>query len=173
MSIPSTPSKRPKGWIPMPMIATSMISSLPDRPKGVGHDLVAVALHERHDHHLHLHADLQLGEVGLVNAALDLGLLRELDVADGVWLERFGCLHLRVRWRLGDELLRGERPQRSPPVEECLLHGAAAAARTVALCREGHHAATCAPASNETGVLAGPCEEAGSHRNLLLAWHGY
>src|SRR5262249_61556668 len=82
MSMPVTPSKRPKGWSPTPMIATSEVMLIPSvhRPERERHDLVGVVGAERHDDELHLHADLQPFRVGLGETGLDLHVT-EVDVA--------------------------------------------------------------------------------------------
>ena len=84
ISIPVVSPKRPKGWRPTPMIATSLVMRAPllHRPERERHDLVAVVVGaERHDDELHLHADLEGIDVGLGESCLDFHVA-EIDVAD-------------------------------------------------------------------------------------------
>src|SRR5436190_13786306 len=83
MSIAVRSGKRPNGWSPTPMIATSFDMSvpLPDGRERERHDLVAVVVGvERHEHELHVHADLERRGVGLREPGLDLHLAGKLDV---------------------------------------------------------------------------------------------
>src|SRR5882672_6530805 len=107
MSMAVSPSWRPKGWIPMPTMATSMSSPFasarrPERKRG--HFVAIVVGPERHDDDLHLHPDRQLVGVMFGETSLHLHQPFELDVAHGVRPERLGRLGDRVRRRLWNEL---------------------------------------------------------------------
>src|SRR5512139_4193836 len=77
-------SKRPKGWRPTPMMATSFIShplrlALARGSEGERQDLVALGVHvERHDRQFDVHAEVELLRVRFRQPRLDADEIVEL-----------------------------------------------------------------------------------------------
>src|SRR3954452_11984055 len=99
MSIADFGPKRPNGWIPTPMMATSCISVLSFRGcEGVDEDLGPVVLHaERHDDQLDVHPELQLARIALGQPGLDPHFVAELDEPHPVGREGLLGLTTAVR----------------------------------------------------------------------------
>src|SRR5262249_41871726 len=108
--------KRPNGWRPTPMIATSYMLSPAGslyRPEGVGEHRGGVGVGaERDDDKLELHAEPYLLRIADRQPPFDPDLVSELDEADAERPECLLGLAARVRF-LRQELLRGPGPQRA------------------------------------------------------------
>src|SRR4051794_10390637 len=79
MSMADFGPKRPNGWIPTPMMATSCISAPSNRCEGVYHDFGPVVLDpEGHGDDLDVHPELQLGRIALRQPRLDAHLVSQL-----------------------------------------------------------------------------------------------
>src|SRR3546814_19837249 len=110
--------KRPNGWRPTPMMATSsiarssaLVAAGGDRRELEGHDLVTVGV-DVEGHHLQLdvHAEAELVGVALDHPALDPDALVPIDEADADEPEALAGLTDRVR-RHGWQALLRRRPR--------------------------------------------------------------
>src|SRR3546814_14375132 len=136
--------KRPNGWRPTPMMATSsiarssaLVAAGGDRRELEGHDLVTVGVDvEGHHLQLHVHAEAELVGVALAQPGLDPDDVVALDEAHAEGLEALAGLVARVGHD-GREALCGPGPEGALPRQQEPGHTRVSASRAAPPHRDG------------------------------------